>query len=92
MTPVDGCTQPTHLGIIPDMKQLANNTRTFATVLAVLAVLTTARLAGAADGFEDQAPYLTDPFARWHAVGMTFLFAALVAACGFKDSKRTRLD
>lgn len=80
------------MGIIPDMKQLADNTRTFATVLGVLAVLTTARLAGAADGFEDQAPYLTDPFARWHAVGMTFLFAALVAACGFKDSKRTRLD
>jgi hypothetical protein len=66
--------------------------RTLAVVLGVSAVLTAARIAGAADGFEDQAPYLTDPFARWHAVGMTFLFAALVGVCGFKDSKRTRLD
>lgn len=60
--------------------------------VATWLVLTANAVAMATDGFEDEAPYLTDPFAHWPAVGCTLLFVLLIAAAGFKDAKRTRLE
>jgi hypothetical protein len=74
------------------MERIARNVRATSMLVAGAVLLSAARIANAADGWEDVAPYITDPFARWEAVGMTVLFAALIAVAGFKDSKRTRLE
>jgi hypothetical protein len=74
------------------MRRFATNVRALPAILAAGTLGTMASVARAADGFEKAAPHIEGPLVHWPALGMTLLFAVLIAVAGFKDSRRSHLD